>query len=349
MNSFKLIVLSGVLIAVITGINNIACAQERPPQLVVAAEVQLLDTAPKLWVPATVLSKTDALLGVEVEGRVIAVAEAGTRLTAGDEVARLDAELWKIAASDATANVKRLQARLRFLNSEAERLRSLANDNSAALSALEESVAEQEMAVQDLSRAKAEVKRSEHLLSRTSVTTPFTGQVVERLAVPGEYLGVGDKIARVVDLANLEVRAQAPIRVAPFIHEGATLPIQHNGSTFDAKVNTVIPVGDLESRSFEIRLSVPSPNWVIGTPIRVGLPSASARQIFTVPRDALVLREQGSVVFKIVDSKVVRVAVETGIGAEDRIEVKTDQLAADDRVVVRGAELLRDGQSVTTE
>lgn len=349
MNKLKLTVLSSVLAVLIVAAAPDANAQERPPQPVVTAQVELLDTAPRVWVPATVLSKTDALLGVEVAGRVVSVADPGTRLQAGDEIARLDGELWKIAAADADANVKRLQARLTFLRSDAERLQSLANDNSAARSQLDESIAEKEMAIQDLSRAKAEVRRSEHLLSRTFITAPFTGQVVERLAVPGEYLGVGDSVARVVDLAHLEIRAQAPLRVAPFVREGASLPIKYNESTLAATVNAVIPVGDLESRSFEIRLTAPSPDWVIGTPVRVGLPSASERQIVTVPRDALVLREQGPVVFKIADGKVIRVPVETGIGAESRIEVKTDQLRVGDTVVVRGAELLRDGQAVETE
>ena len=324
-------------------------AQERPPQQVIVADVQVLDTAPRVWVPATVLSKTDAQLGVEVAGRVITVAKPGTRLAAGEEVARLDAELWKIAASDAAANVKRLQARLNYLSSEAQRFESLASENSAARSALDESVAEREMAAQDLTRAKAEVERSKHLLSRTSVTTPFSGQVVERLAVPGEYLSVGDSVARVVDLTNLEIRAQAPLRVAPFVREGAPVEIKHDEGTLLTNVNAVIPVGDLESRSFEIRLSVPSPNWVIGTPVRVGLPSASARHIVTVPRDALVLREEGPVVFKVVDDRVVRLSVETGIGADDQIEVKADNLTVEDKVVIRGAELLRDGQAVIVQ
>jgi len=212
MNKLWRFALFVLLATAITATQLNTYAQERPPQQVIVADVQVLDTAPRVWVPATVLSKTDAQLGVEVAGRVITVAKPGTRLAAGEEVARLDAELWKIAASDAAANVKRLQARLNYLSSEEQRFESLASENSAARSALDESVAEREMAAQDLTRAKAEVERSKHLLSRTSVTTPFSGQVVERLAVPGEYLSVGDSVARVVDLTNLEIRAQAPAR-----------------------------------------------------------------------------------------------------------------------------------------
>lgn len=324
-------------------------AQDRPAQPVVVAAVELLDAAPRVWVPATVLSQTDALLGVEVAGRVVAVADPGTRLAAGDEVARLDSELWEISATDAEANVKRLQARLTYLRSEAERLTSLANVNSAARSQLDESVAEREMAIQDLSRAAAEVKRTQYLLSRTTITAPFAGQLVERLTVPGEYLAVGENVARVVDLEHLEIRAQAPLRVAPFVREGAMVPVKHGEVTVSAKVTAVIPVGDLESRSFEIRLATPSPNWVIGTPVRVGLPAAAARRIVTIPRDALVLREAGPVVFKVQSGTVTRLSVATGIGAQERIEVTSDQLAVDDLVVIKGAELLKDGQAVEVQ
>ena len=170
MNKLWRFALFVLLATAITATQLNTYAQERPPQQVIVADVQVLDTAPRVWVPATVLSKTDAQLGVEVAGRVITVAKPGTRLAAGEEVARLDAELWKIAASDAAANVKRLQARLNYLSSEAQRFESLASENSAARSALDESVAEREMAAQDLTRAKAEVERSKHLLSRTSVT-----------------------------------------------------------------------------------------------------------------------------------------------------------------------------------
>ena len=68
-----------------------------------------------------------------------------------------------------------------------------------------------------------------------------------------------------------------------------------------------------------------------------------------MPRDALVLREGGAVVFRVNDGVAERLAIETGIGAEDRIEVLGEVLTANDRVVVRGAELLRDGQAVSAQ
>lgn len=325
---------------------QILAADGRPPAPVAVAPVVVLDAAPRVWVPGTVLSRTDAEVSSEVAGRINWIADPGTRVKVGDVIARIDNELWTIAVEDATANTRRLEARLEFLRREAERLGSLAKVNSAARSQLDESVANRQMGIEELAQANALMKRSRHMLSRTEVRAPFAGQIVERLADPGEYVAIGTALGRLVDLVHLEIRVQAPLRVAPFVREQLRLPIRDEVRTVEGVVSTVIPVGNLESRSFEIRLDAANPSWVIGTPIRVGLPTSQVRRIVAVPRDALVLREAGAHVFRVDKNKVKRIAVETGIGADDLIEVTSPGLSPGQLVVVKGAELLRDGQNV---
>ncbi len=322
-------------------------ATDRPQTLVHIARVVELDAATRTWAPGTVLSRMDSQVGVEVAGPITWAAESGTRVSTGDTIARIDSTLWTIALSDATAHQQGLEQRLKYLRSEADRLGRLAKVNSAARSALDESVANRDVAVEDLARARAAVQRNQHMLDRTQVRAPFSGQIVERLVDTGEYLSIGASVARLVDLTNLEVRAQAPLRVAPYVTNSALLPIRSDLGEFSAKVAAVIPVGNLESRSFEVRLALPNTNWVIGTPVQVGFPTASARRILALPRDALVLREGGPMVYRVNDGKVEQLQVTTGIGAGERIEITGDLLAVGDAVVVRGAELLRDGQPVT--
>jgi multidrug efflux pump subunit AcrA (membrane-fusion protein) len=76
------------------------------------------------------------------------------------------------------------------------------------------------------------------------------------------------------------------------------------------------------------------------------MPTAAAKEVLAVPRDALVLRREGASVFKVTDeSTVAQVKVIVGLGAGALIEVFGD-LVAGDEVVVRGAEGLSDGMSV---
>ena len=66
-----------------------------------------------------------------------------------------------------------------------------------------------------------------------------------------------------------------------------------------------------------------------------------------VPRDALILRQGGSYVFKVLeDGTAEKVPVETGVGYESLIEVR-GQVSAGDKVVVRGGERLQPGQAVS--
>ncbi|HSH26549.1 MAG TPA: efflux RND transporter periplasmic adaptor subunit, partial [Wenzhouxiangella sp.] len=80
--------------------------------------------------------------------------------------------------------------------------------------------------------------------------------------------------------------------------------------------------------------------------VRVTIPTAGLREVLAVPRDALVLRGSGTAVFVIDDTGTARRAsVSTGIGQGEWIEV-AGPVQPGDRVVIRGNERLRDGQSV---
>lgn len=317
-----------------------------PPAQVDTAPVTELDAAPRTWAPGTVLSRVDSAVGIEVAGPIVWAAESGTRIDKGEAMARVDKELYEIALADSEAQIAGLEKRLVFLRSEADRLTRLAKVNSAAVSRLDESVANRDVAIHDLARARATLRRNQYLLSRTTVTAPFAGQIVERLVDTGEYMSVGQPVARLVDLSSLEVRAQAPLRVAPFMNDSLVVPVRTDTRTVMAKVSAVIPVGNLESRSFEVRLQLPGEDWVVGTPVQVGLPTATARRIVAIPRDALVLRESGSLVYRVQDNVAHQLKVQTGIGAQDRIEVVDSALEVGDLVVVKGAEILRDQQAV---
>ena len=73
----------------------------------------------------------------------------------------------------------------------------------------------------------------------------------------------------------------------------------------------------------------------------------TAESSLAVPRDALILRQDGTYVFRVNSEQVAeRVRVETGDSAGDLIAVR-GELAEGDRVVVRGAETLSDGRGVS--
>lgn len=332
-----------ILAAFLTGS---AWGQDDQSALVRVAAAEMKRVAPVTLVPGTVISRSNARVAAEVEGRLIDVAEVGDTFEAGEIVARIDDTRLKLLKQELEADITRVEAQVRFLEGEAERFARLAESNLAATTQFESTRADRDVAIGDLAVARSRLAQMEDALSRTKIMAPFAGTVVERLKMPGENVSEGELVVRLVDQDNLEVVARAPLDYYSFTRPGQTLEVRAGSRVTDAQVRTVVAVGDENTHQFELRLALEGRQFPVGQTVRVAVPYDEVREALTVPRDALVLRPDGQAVFVVNgENQAKRVAVTTGVGAGNDIEVIGD-IAAGDRVVVRGNERLQPGQSV---
>jgi len=293
-----------------------------------------------------VISRHDAQIGAETDGRITWVAEEGQTINEGEPMARIDDTDMKLELQDNQAMLESLRARERFLKGNLERLNSLALRNNASANQLDEAQAELDMIIQDIRRAEVTVAQTSRRIDQTRVLAPFTGIIVERRVQVGEFVSRGNQVARLVDTLNREIRAQAPLSVSGYLHEGMEVTVQHQEIGSLSPVKRVIPVGDERSRMFEVRIAANDPAWVVGSPVRVALPNSDPRELVAVPRDALVLRGSEMFVLRVTSENTVeKVNVATGIGLGNLVEVIGD-VNGGDRVITRGAERLKPGQEV---
>jgi RND family efflux transporter MFP subunit len=175
---------------------------------------------------------------------------------------------------------------------------------------------------------------------------PFDGIVTEKLRNIGERLSVGDEVVRLVDPTSIEVVARAPLNTVNFIKNGDVLGMHNDFRASEGSVRTIVPFGNPQSHMFEVRLNVDPDIWTVGESVRLSMPTARAKEVLTVPRDALVLRREGAFVFRIDEELMAeQVGVMTGLGAGNLIEVIGD-INAGDMVVTRGGERLATGMRV---
>ncbi len=325
-----------------------AFAQQAPgaPLSVSVVAAKLMKMAPKMALPGTVVSLNDSHLASEVEGRVAWVANVGTVVAQNDIVARIDSSVAGLQLASDKANVARLSAQVKYDRSQAIRLQNLFQQNAIATSTRDQAISTRDMDVAALAQARAAMSKSEYQFEHSNIRAPFPGRVVQRLINPGEYATVGKDIVRLVDIGSMEVSVQTPIDTARYIHEGLALTVDIENRPVMANVRAIVPVGDIASRSLEVRITLPPGAGLVGDAAKVYVPSAPPHDVLAVPRDALVLREDNTYVFK-VDGKNVaqRVAVETGSEEGPLVEVH-GLLAPGERVIVRGAERLETGQKV---
>jgi len=322
-------------------------ARSAPVVIAIATKQQL---APFSWVSGTVISRNDAKLATEVEGRLISVADVGQRVRKNEIVAKIDSTFIRLQIDELNSAVQREQAQLKFYVQELRRLNKLAAQNNAAQTRLEQTTADRQIAQSDLNIAKTRLLKAKEEMARHDIRAPFAGVISERLIRAGERAKTGDQVVRLIDSKSVEIQARAPLSSVNFVMEGSDVFINRGvkqESNLSATIRALVPVGNERSRMMDLRIDFTAPRWRVGQSVRVALPTAEPKEVLTVPRDALVLRRGGISIFRMKeDNSVEKLSVTLGIAAGDFIEIHSDLLQPGDKVIIRGGERLRPGQKV---
>lgn len=346
----KHIIYKTLAIGMISSLSMMSFAQQEeagpPPALVEVSPAISEQIAQQIWVPGTVLSRTDSNIAAEVAGRITWMADVGDLLEAGDVLAKVDDHILQLSFEQNVSNIAKWQARVELLEQKQVRFSSMVQQANTSKDQLDEITSELEIARQELIQAKVDMKLTSYKIEQSHVKAPFKAMVVVRLQSPGEYISIGQNLLRIVDTANIEASIKAPLSSVPFIQQGMQVIVKQGHLETKQAIRVIVPVGNARSRMMEVRVSLLPGQYAIGGAVRVALPHSLAHQGITVPRDALVLRKSGAFVYQISENNEAKqVQVTTGIGIGDRIEVfgELDHL---DPVVVRGAERLKEGQKV---
>ncbi|PPJ43887.1 MULTISPECIES: efflux RND transporter periplasmic adaptor subunit [unclassified Pseudoxanthomonas] len=324
-------------------------AADAPPAIVSVAPAVRTDFAPRHWSPGSIISRQDARVASELEGRVLQVAEVGQRVRAGQALAVLDDTALRLRERESEADLARIQAQLDLAARQEQRYAQLAAQQNIARAQYEQLRADRDVLAQDRARVQAQLAQLRHQRSQMVVRAPFDGIVAERHTQRGEYLVTGASVARLVDTAAPEVRVRAPVDLARHLERGTLVRVRSNGAERDYPVSALVPVGDEASRQLELRIAVRDLQAPVGTAVDVGLPSAETRSVVAVPRDAVILRREGDFVLRVdAAGKAERLAVKTGAAVDDLVEVSGD-VRAGDRLIVRGGERVEPGQAVSVQ
>jgi len=318
---------------------------------ITVTEVTSTSVAPTVPAAGTVFSRNETQITAGMAGRLEYLAEPGDFVEAGTSVAVFDCEMLDLQRERQLAEAERATINFETLAREVGRLESVRDTNAIAEIQLDRTAADRDLAGSDIQIAQIAIRETDSQLSRCNVRAPFSGVVTQRLRNAGEDVERSTILAAMTDTENLEVRASVPIRYLPRMRAGEAAEVRLNELHLEARIRKVIPAANSQSQTFEVRLELPAdaPRVVAaGQLVSVSLP-LSPNVALTVPRDSVVLREDGAFVMRINnDAKVERVAVEVREASGDYIAVR-GELKSGDRVAVRGAEALDDGELVAVQ
>jgi RND family efflux transporter MFP subunit len=113
------------------------------------------------------------------------VAQAGQRLKKGDLLAALNSTLFKVAASEAKADVDRITLEERDAKRDLERVKELYARTVSATSELDAAQLRHDRATAALTGAQARLERARRQLEESELRAPFEAIVLARMAEPG--------------------------------------------------------------------------------------------------------------------------------------------------------------------
>ena len=263
------------------------------------------------------------------------------RVDAGEYQSRLRQAQEQAAAAKAQIDINQRQ----FDNNKA-----LVNQGFISQTALDTSQATLNAAQSTYKAAQAAVEVTRKSLDDTVLRSPMDGYIAQRLAQPGERVGIDARVVEVVDLRRLELEAAlaAADSLDVRVGQSATLQVEGHPQPVAARVSRISPSTQAGSRSVLAYLGVDNPGGLRNGMFAQGRLQTGEVQTLAVPLDAVRTDKPAPYVQTLQNNTVVHVPVTLGARGEIAGETLVGVTGlADGTTVLRGSVgALREGTTV---
>jgi len=320
-------------------------------QTVTVATVQSVDLARTLTVSGTISAWEEVPVGAETGGLVATAVyvDEGSYVRQGQAMVKLNDDVLRAQLAQQDASVKSAEALVAQQDAALDRARELRERGYLSQAGLDTAEANHRTAAAQLDAARAARSETATRLAQTTIRAPVSGRVISRSVTRGQIVQPGTELFRVVRDGRLELDAQVPESDLSLVRSGMTAVVtsdRANGPT-GGRVRIVTPEVDPQTRLGVARIALNS-----GSELKTGMFARAEIALgqlpaLVVPSEAVIYREGEAGVYVVGSDSTVRF-VEVRTGAREGPNVAIDSgLEAGQRVVVKGAGFLGDGDRVT--
>ena len=308
----------------------------------------------------TVTSLATVTIRSQISGQLVRVAyQEGQMINKGDLVAEIDSRPYELALAQAQGALERDKALLQAAELDLKRYQDLAKTNAIPRQQLDTQMS---LVAQDRGLVisdQAQIDAQKLNIAYCHIVAPITGRAGLRLVDPGNYVTAGDATGIVV-ITQLQpisvIFTVAEDNLPPIVKRlraGATLPVtafDRGGAvklatgmlkTLDNQIDTT--TGTLKLRAeFANQDDSLFPNQFVNIQLLVD----TLRDATVVPTSAIQRGAPGTFVYLVnADNTVTVKPVTLGPASAERIATQSG-LAPGDRIVIDGADRLRNGAKV---
>lgn len=349
-----------IVLACAATFSNSASAE--PPLLVQAVLAEIVPDQQILSLIGEIVAREEVGLSFPMGGRILSISvHEGDRVTKGQELARLESVQQKQALLAVEAALDAAQADLFQASEEFERQDKFLERGSTTRIRRDEAERRHNIALANIERAKAELKRAGKTFTDTFLYATSDGIIIARFADPGEVVTAARPILKVALGRELDAVFDAPESI-PTIDPSKTTPTETPVAAqiinlelldkpdiiFTGKVRNVSPLIDPRKGTVEITLSIDHSRqetlygdavrgtFIVAGPPRIIIPYSALTALGETPAVWVVDPQTHSVslspiaISRFSDGHVI---VESGIQPGERIVTVGTQLLYPGRIV----------------
>lgn len=238
----------------------------------------------------------------------------GDLVKAGQVVARVNAGEYALRVRQAQEQADAARAQIDIAQRQFDNNRALVAQGFISKTALDTSSSNLVAAQANHKAAMASVEVARKSVDDTVLRSPISGIVSQRLAQPGERIGVDARVLEVVDLSRIELEAaiSAADSVGVMVGQQAQLQIEGASQTLAARVVRINPSAQAGSRSVLVYLAIANPAGLRQGLFAQGTLGTAQRSVLAVPVSAVRTDKPSPYVQTIEGNKVVQRTVELG-------------------------------------
>ena len=317
----------------------------------VAAELRPITKATEF------VGRVEAMERVDIRARVTGFLQEilfkdGDFVKEGDVLYRIERETFDAAVQQARGAL--LEAQGKYANATAQRARTeeLTKTAAAPLAQLDERQAAEKGAQGQVVVADADLKTATVNLGYTDIVAPISGQIGRSKLTKGNVVGPDSGVLTTI-VSRDPMYVTFPVSQREFLkveeqerrkarQEALGVRIRFSdGSTYDqtGRINFVDVTVDRATDTVLVRATLPNPKGALidGQLVRVSVEADKPEEKVLVPQSALIVDQQGTYVFLVVDSKAAVARVKLG-GESGPFAIVDDGLKGGEQVVVQGME-----------
>ncbi len=342
------------VIALLAACGHKESGESTTPARSVAAQTLMLTTADQVnrtELPGVVVSADQVQVASRLMGYIRALkVREGEAVKQGQLLFVVDPTDIQGQVAQARAGLAQAQANLANAQSDYERFGQLYKEEAIPRQQWDQVKLRYAVARAQVAAAKAAYGTADAQLRYSSVTSPLSGIVVQKLANAGDLAAPGRPVLVIESRGKLQVQTQVSDAVFAHIKRGDPVQISAQGKTLSGVVEQAVAAADPMSHTHLVKIDLPAGSGLdSGGFVRVGFAVGSAPTLM-IPAAAVVERagmtgvfvveQDGTAHFRLVRLGAAsggNVAVQAGLSSGETIAVSNTQALENGAKVSGGA------------